>query len=117
MLHFKSRTSKKDKPSSRYIKQIKVRSCELTYGEDNVIEARIVKEDTFLHMVPTGYGSERDNLDEPDEQDILRDEAEQEIARRLQEGETYRSISKAMGVSTKTVGRVNKIINKSTSDD
>ncbi len=110
-------TSKKDRPSSRYIKQIKVRSCELTYGEDNVIEARIAKEDTFLHMVPTGYGSERDNLDEPDEQDILRDEAEQEIARRLREGETYRSISKEMGVSPNTISRVNKIIKKNASDD
>ena len=36
--------SKKDRPSSRYIKQIKVRSCEMTYGEDNVIEVRLVKE-------------------------------------------------------------------------
>ena len=68
-------------------------------------------------MVPTGYGSERDNLDEPDEQDILRDEAEQEIARRLQEGETYRSISKGMGVSPNTISRVNKIIKKNASDD
>ena len=65
---------------------------------------------TLLHMVPTGYGSERDNLDEPDEQDILRDEAEQEIARRLREGETYVSIQKSLGVSSKTVSKVSRIL-------
>ena len=64
-------------------------------------------------MVPTGYGSERDNLDEPDEQDILRDEAEQEIARRLREGESYRSISKEMGISTRQVFKVNQVLKKS----
>ena len=103
-------TSKKDKPSSRYIKQIKARSCQLTYGEDNVIETRIVKEKPLHHRVPTGYGSGRDNLDEPGEQDLLRDEAEQENARRLQEGETYVSIQKSLGVSSKTVSKVSRIL-------
>ena len=46
--------SKKDHPSSRYIKQIKVRSCELEFGEDNVIEAKLIKDDDFLQMVITG---------------------------------------------------------------
>ena len=109
-------TSKKDRPSARYIKQIKVRSCEMTYGEDNVIECKIVKEGPYLHLTETGYGTERDNLDEPDEQDILRDEADEEIARRLRQGETYRSIAKELGVSTKTVQKVNRIVRSSQSD-
>lgn len=107
-------TSKKDRPSARYIKQIKVRSCEMTYGEDNVIECKIVKEGPYLHLAETGYGTERDNLDEPDEQDILRDEAEEEIARRLREGESYRSIQKELGVSPRDISRVNKIIQNQT---
>lgn len=97
-------------PKSRYIKQIKVRSCELNYGEDNVIEVKIVKDDNFLHMVTTGYGSERDNLDEPDEEDALRDEAEKEIARRLQEGESYRSIQRDLGVTPAKISRVSRRI-------
>lgn len=97
-------------PKSRYIKQIKVRSCELNYGEDNVIEVKIVKDDNFLHMVTTGYGSERDNLDEPDEEDVLRDEAEKEIARRLQEGESYRSIQRDLGVSSRQITRISRCI-------
>ena len=60
-------TSKKNRPSSRYIKQIKVRSTEMTYGDDNVIECDIVKDDDFLHFRVNGYGTEAENLDEPDE--------------------------------------------------
>ena len=102
--------SKKNLPSSRYIKQIKVRSCEMSYGEDNVIELGIVKEDDFLHMNITGYGTEEDNLDRPDPAAIHRSEADQEIARRLREGETYRSIQHDMGVSPKTIQRVKRTL-------
>ena len=108
-------TSKKNKTSSRYIKQIKVRSCEMTYGEDNVIEVNIVKENNYLHMVPTGFGTERDNLDEPDEQDIRRGEADDEIARRLREGESYRSIQKATGANPKIIAKISKNLDRYTS--
>ena len=107
-------TSKKNRPSSRYIKQIKVRSCEMMYGEDNVLEVKIVKEGSFLHMAEIGYGTERDNLDEPDAEDIQRNEADEEIARRLRDGESYRSISKELGVSPKTILKVK---NKMKADD
>ncbi len=100
--------SKKDRPSSRYIKQIKVRSCEMTYGEDNVIEVRLVKEGSYLHMAQTGFGTEHDNLDEPDADDIRRSEAEDEIARRLREGETYRSIQRDLRVSNSTIAQVKR---------
>ena len=104
--------SKKDGPGGRYIKQIKVRSCEMEYGEDNVIETKLIKEDDFLQMVITGYGTEADNLEKPDEQDILRGEADEEIARRIGEGESYRSIANEMGVSTKKVWTINNILKK-----
>lgn len=84
--------------------------CEMTYGEDNVIEVNITKDGPFLHMVECGNGTERDNLDEPDEQDIARDEADEEIARRLKEGESYRTIQKEMGVSAGKVNRVKKLL-------
>ena len=86
----------------------------MTYGEDNVIECKIVKDGNFLHLAETGYGTERDNLDEPDEQDILRDEADEEIARRLREGESYTSIQKQLGVSTKKISRISKIVKSQT---
>ena len=104
--------SKKDRPSSRYIKQIKVRSCELEFGEDNVIEAKLIKDDDFLQMVITGYGTEAENLEAPDEQDILRGEADEEIARRINEGQGYNQIQREMGVSPKTISRVKKILRR-----
>ena len=78
----------------------------MMYGEDNVLEVKIVKEGSFLHMAEIGYGTERDNLDEPDAEDIQRNEADEEIARRLRDGESYRSISKDLGISTKRVYQV-----------
>ena len=84
----------------------------MEYGEDNVIEAKLIKDDDFLQMVITGYGTEAENLEAPDEEDILRDEADEEIARRLGEGESYRSIAKEMGVSTKKVWAINNILKK-----
>lgn len=86
----------------------------MMYGEDNVLEVKIVKEGSFLHMAEIGYGTERDNLDEPDAEDIQRNEADEEIARRLRDGESYRSISKELGISTK---RVYQVKNKMKADD
>ena len=86
----------------------------MMYGEDNVLEVKIVKEGSFLHMAEIGYGTERDNLDEPDAEDIQRNEADEEIARRLRDGESYRSISKELGISQK---RIAKVRNKMTPDD
>ena len=81
-------------------------------GEDNVIDAKLIKGDDFLQMVLTVYGTEAENLEAPDEEDILRDEADEEIARRLGEGESYRSIAKEMGVSTRKVWAINNILKK-----
>ena len=101
-------TSKKNRPSSRYIKQIKVRSTEMTYGDDNVIECDIVKDDDFLHFRVNGYGTEAENLDEPDEDYERRKEADGEIARRLMEGETYATIQREMGVNPRVIAKVSR---------
>ena len=103
-------TSKKNRPSSRYIKQIKVRSTEMTYGDDNVIECDIVKDDDFLHFRVNGYGTEAENLDEPDEDNEKRKEADSEIERRLREGESYRTIQRELGVTPRDIAKVSKKI-------
>lgn len=104
--------SKKDKPGGRYIKQIKVRSCEMEYGEDNVIEAQLVKEDDFLHFKITGYGTEAENLEEPDAQDIIRNECDAEIARRLGLKQPYVKIISALHVSPKRISRISKALSE-----
>ena len=106
-------TSKKNRPSSRYIKQIKVRSTEMTYGDDNVIECDIVKEDDFLHFEVKGHGTEAENLDEPDEDYEKCKEANAEIARRLVEGETYSTIQRETGASPRTIVKISKNLKKS----
>ena len=106
-------TSKKNRPSSRYIKQIKVRSTEMTYGDDNVIECDIVKDDDFLHFRVNGYGTEAENLDEPDEDNEKRKEADSEIERRLREGETYKTIQRELGVTPRDIAKVSKKIRNS----
>ena len=68
----------------------------------------IVKDDDFLHFRVNGYGTEAENLDEPDEDKIRRKEADIEIARRLNEHQSYSTIQKEMGVSSKTIAKVSR---------
>lgn len=100
--------SKKNRPSGRYIKQIKVRSCEMRYGEDNVIEAELRKEGCMLRFVVVGYGTERDNLDEPDAIDLERDESTRQIADMLSQGLSYRNIAGQTGKSLGTISDIAK---------
>ncbi|SOD88532.1 AAA family ATPase [Spirosoma fluviale] len=48
----------------RYIKQIKERSTEKVYGDDNVCVCNIVKHSNFLEFELTGYSEEREHLRE-----------------------------------------------------
>ena len=77
-------------------------------GEDNVIECDIVKDDDFLHFRVNGYGTESENLDDPDEDYEKRKEADGEIERRLKEGETYKTIQRELRVSPSDISRVSR---------
>ena len=68
----------------------------------------IVKDDDFLHFRVNGYGTEAENLDEPDEDNEKRKEADSEIERRLREGESYRTIQREMRVSPSDISRVSR---------
>lgn len=102
--------SKINRPRGRYIKQIKVRSTEMMYGETNVITAMMVKQGDFIGLEHTGYAWEREQLEEPDSEDIERDEARQEIIERIQSGQTQRQICKEMKISPNTLTKVRKAI-------
>lgn len=99
---------KNRRPGGRYIKQIKVRTGEMLYGEGNVITAELIKEGAALHFVETGHDMERNMLDEPDAIDIERENARAEIMRRIKEGSTVRSICKELHVSPNTVVKIKK---------
>ena len=72
----------------------------------------IVKDDDFLHFQVNGYGTEAENLDEPDEDNEKRKEAYAEIARRLVEGETYSTIQRETGASPRTIAKISKNLKK-----
>jgi archaellum biogenesis ATPase FlaH len=48
--------------SYRYIKQLKARATEIEFGEDSVLECRIVKDYNFLKFAFIGLGEERNHL-------------------------------------------------------
>ena len=70
----------------------------------------IVMDDDFLHFRVNGYGTEAENLDEPDEDNEKRKEADSEIERRLREGESYRTIQRELGVTPRDIAKVSKKI-------
>lgn len=54
----------------RYIKQVKQRSTELLYGQDNVCVCHIVKQSNFLHFEFLNFGNEREHLKEQTEKEL-----------------------------------------------
>lgn len=53
-------------PGGRYVKQLKVRSASLDYGESNVIRYVLDKQDTMVRFTRNGFGRERDLLPHAD---------------------------------------------------
>ena len=91
----------------RYVKQVKVRTGELIYGQDNVILYDVVKVDGFLKFEFRGYGKEDDHLKgregSDDTEDIL------SILRLQKDGKSLRDIAKALDLS---LGKVQRLLKK-----
>lgn len=98
-----------DGAQGRYIKQIKVRSAEMQYGEDNVIKCRIAKEDAFLGFVETGYGTEDEILCSM-QGSLNPDDKTEEIKRMLRAGESYLSIQNTLKASPKIIARISAMV-------
>jgi len=98
--------SAKDK-NLRYVKQLKVRSCEAEFDSENVIVYEIVKEKSFLGFRFVEYGSETNHLQQPNENDK---EARICTVKELHsQGKTQRQIATELGIS---LGTVNKYLKK-----
>lgn len=93
----------RDKPAGRYIKQIKVRSCEEEYGADHVMVMSLAKEGCFLHMKHVGYATEVEMLTP---QDSDEGEIRQKILDMSAEGQSLRQIASELSVSFSKVQRV-----------
>ena len=87
----------------RYIKQIKVRNGDFTYGADNVMLCSIEKLGAMLQFSPIGTARERDHLSEPSASAI---EAARNRAKQLYaEGYNVRQIASEMGKGIATISR------------
>ena len=87
----------------RYIKQIKVRNGDFTYGADNVMLCSIEKLGAMLQFSPIGTARERDHLREPSASAI---EAACNRAKQLYaEGYNVRQIAAEMGKSKSAIAR------------
>ena len=100
----------------RYVIQLKVRSAEQQYGPDNVMNFRIEKDDNFLHFVHTGFSTESDNLEEPDEIDLEKEESRNQIRALRAQGKSVREI-KALGYSVRQILKVTRDNERSVVND
>ena len=91
----------------RYVKQVKVRTGELIYGQDNVILYDVVKEDGFLKFEFRGYGKEDDHLKGREAQDDTEDILS--ILRLQKDGKSFRDIAKSLDLS---LGKVQRLLKK-----
>lgn len=91
--------------SMRYLKQLKVRSSQLLYGEDNVIELELVKDGAMLKFEERGFSEEKKHLGDPRKAD--REALRFEVERLWREGRPQREIAKE---TKRSLGTVNKLV-------
>lgn len=85
----------------RYVKQVKVRNCELKYGGDNVMVCHIEKIGAMVQFVNYGTAPEYDHL-----RMVNRDEQVAEVRQLSADGLSLRDIASRMGISKSTVDRM-----------
>ena len=85
----------------RYVKQVKVRNCEMRYGGDNVMVCHIEKVGTMVQFINMGTAPEHDHL-----RIVNREEQVQEARLLSASGLSLRDIASRMGVSKSTVNRM-----------
>jgi hypothetical protein len=93
--------------SLRYLKQIKQRSAQQVYGEDNVCLCRIQKFGNFLKFGFEGHSAERSLL--LTRAEVQREQLAIQAAKLSAEGFTQRQISAQLNVA---LGTVNKLLNR-----
>lgn len=91
-------------PGYRYLKQIKQRSGNETYGQHNVCLCRLERRESFLQYTFTGYAHEHDHLRRPSQQQ--RDRLAAEIATLKAQGKSQRQIAAQLGIGLGTVNRL-----------
>lgn len=88
----------------RYIKELKVRWGRKTYGEHNVIVAKIEKPDNFLHFEEIGQAEEAEHLR------VTADEQHDAVVATIEnlkkEGKSFRDISDQLNIPKSTIAYI-----------
>ncbi len=87
----------------RYLKQIKQRSRQQRYGENNICLISQEKHINFLRYKFEGHAHEADHLQA---QDQLKDEQRQQVLQLHAQGRSLRQIADELGIHFTTVGRI-----------
>ena len=92
--------------SIKYLKQIKVRTGELTYGSDNIVICSIEKDVSYLRFVKQGYAAEIEHLGKQSREDLEK----QIVAVKAlsSQGLSIRAIAQKLGLSKSKVDRLLK---------
>jgi DNA-binding NarL/FixJ family response regulator len=98
--------SERDK-NIRYVKQLKVRSCEVEFDSENVLVYEVVKNSSFLHLKFIEFGSESDHLKQLSESD--RENRHEKIKELKLKGLSNTEIGRQVGL---TEGGVRKQLKK-----
>lgn len=97
--------------STRYLKQIKVRNCEVRFDSKNVIECRLEKPHNFLQFIFISYNREHEHLF--NEVEEMKENEDSELLVHVhamsEQNMTQREISQKLGIS---LGKVNKLLLK-----
>lgn len=96
-------------PSGRYIKQIKVRSSEMEYGEDSVIKATLAKDGDWLHFRSEGVAEEYKLL-----MGSAKCEKSEKVIQLYLNGLSQRAISEQLKMSLREVSRFIKSYRQAT---
>lgn len=97
--------SAKDK-NLRYVKQLKVRSCEAEFDSENVMVYEVVKQNSFLNMQFVEFGSEYDHLKQLTESD--RENIKEKVNELNHQGKSLREIASELSISHMKVSRILK---------
>ena len=95
----------------KYIKQVKVRTGKVVYGESNVMLCSIEQKNLFLQMVEQGYGDEKDHLQPPKKEEM--EQKKSKVMELRAQGMSMSEISELTGIPRSTVGRISKQLDKS----
>ena len=88
----------------RYLKQIKSRSTEMTYGADNVITCNLIREDAFLKFNILSYDHEAKHLHSMTEKNILN--LEKQVVSMRHQGKKMREIAERFQITISKVQRI-----------